>query len=535
MVLPRVHEIVLYFSSVYFNIEEKNCEEADMKKRKFALLSVVIFCCLVSSLVLGQRRQRESTDEEKILQIVHGISSHTLYDYIVELADDKYEGRLTGTEGYNASARWVASLFKKWGISPAGDNVTYLQAFPNPYTLVFPGCEVFMNVPVEGSTIKKHYLYEEEFIPGSTSASGEITADVVYVGYGVTAPELGYDEYEGMDVKGKIVLMEREVPVSTNDAELFKKWRPYSFHQYKLENAVAHGAIGMLYNYGPISNPNNAYENSFIYSHVGTAVVQDVFAGTGRTHGDVVSVIRKTLKPQSFITGKNFTIVNKTEHHADGIGYNVIGLLEGSDPELKDEVIILGGHLDHLGRCYEIMPGANDNASAVAVILGVAEALSKSPIKSKRSVLFLCFGAEEQAVAGSEFYVKNPTFPLEKTVALLNMDGVGAGYRINALAAENYPEFWGYLNKANEKYIHRIMNPSYFANIARPRLDAARFMWADVPTISLSVSGSRSYYHITKDNLDIITPEILEDLAQLLFLTVLDMGNQSSLDFRTSK
>ena len=80
-----------------------------------------------------------------------------------------------------------------------------------------------------------------------------------------------------------------------------------------------------------------------------------------------------------------------------------------------------------------------------------------------------------------------------------------------------------------------MISPSYFSNIARPRLDAARFMWADVPTISLSVSGSQSYYHITKDNLDIITPEILEDLAQLLFLTVLDMGNQNSLNFRTSK
>ena len=496
---------------------------------------VVIFCCLASSLLVGQRQQREYSDEEKILQIVHGISSHTLYDYIVELTADKYEGRLTGTEGFNTSAKWVASLFEKWGISPAGDNKTYLQAFPNPYTLVFPGCEVFMNVPVEGSTIKKHYVYEDEFIPGSTSASGEITADVVYVGYGATAPELGYDDYEGMDVKGKIVLMEREVPVSTRDAELFKKWRPYSFHQYKLENAVAHGARGMLYNYGPIGNPNNAYDGSFIYSHVGDAVVEDVFAGTGRTHEEIVDTIGETLKPQSFNTGKNFTIVNKTEHHTNGIGYNVIGLLEGSDPVLKNEVIILGGHLDHLGRCYEIMPGANDNASAIAVILGVAEALSKSPIKPKRSVMFLCFGAEEQAVAGSDFYVKNPIIPLEKTTALFNMDGVGAGDRINALAAENFPELWGYLKKANDKYIHRMISPSYFSNIARPRLDAARFMWADVPTISLSVSGSQSYYHVTKDNLDIITPEILEDLAQLLFLTVLDMGNQNSLNFRTSK
>jgi hypothetical protein len=123
-----------------------------------------------------------------------------------------------------------------------------------------------------------------------------------------------------VDVKGKIILMEREAPVSPNrDPELFKKWRPYSFHQYKLENAVAHGAKGMLYNYGPISNPNNSYDKGFIYSHVGSAVVSDVFSGTGRKHKDVVAKIRKTLKPQSFATGKTFTIKNITEHHPEGI------------------------------------------------------------------------------------------------------------------------------------------------------------------------------------------------------------------------
>lgn len=505
-----------------------------MNKRKTTLLVLLLFFWGLSSVLAGQRSGREYTEEQRILQVLHGISSHTLYGYVKELASDKYEGRLTGTEGYNASAEWVASCFKKWGISPGGDNQTYFQAFPNPYTLVFPGCQVCMNIPVDGSIVKKFYKYEDEFIPGSTSASGEITAEVIYVGYGATAPELGYDDYEGVDVTGKIVLMEREVPVSpSQNAELFKKWRPYSFHQYKLENAVAHGARGMLYNYGPIGNPNNAYDENFIYSHVGSAVVEDVFAGTGRTHKEVVNALRKTLKPQSFDTGKVFTIINKTEHHPDGTGTNVIGLLEGSDPELKNEVIILGGHLDHLGRCYEIMPGANDNASAVAVILGIAEALSKSPVKPKRSVMFLCFGAEEQAVAGSKYYLEHPVFPLEKTVALINMDGVGAGDRINVLAAENYPDLWEFLRRANDKYIHRITHPSYFSNIARPRLDAARFMWANVPTLSLSVSGSRSYYHITKDNIDIITPEILEDLAQLLFIAVLDMANQEALDFRT--
>jgi hypothetical protein len=502
-------------------------------RSKKRLSFVLTFSYLVLSFALSvQAQPAQQTDEQKLLQSLHSISSHELFDYVKELASDKYAGRLTGTEEYNACAEWVASHFKKWGIKPAGDRGTYLQGFPNPYTLIFKDCEVTLHIPYKKSVLKKHYRYEDEFIPGATSGSGEVTAEVIYVGYGATAPELGYDDYKGVDVKGKIVLMEREAPVSPNDAELFKKWRPYSFHQYKLENAVKHGAKGMIYNYGPISNPNNSYDKDFIYSHVGRVVVEDVFSGTGRNHRDVVKEIRKTLKPQSFATGKTVTIKNTTEHHPDGIGYNVIGILEGSGPELKEELIIIGGHLDHLGLCYELMPGANDNASAVAVIMGIAEAMANCPIKPRRSVMFLLFGAEEQGVVGSEYYCDNPIVPLEKTVGFINMDGVGCGDRIRALAAENYPEFWEFIKEANDKYIHRLIRTSYFANIARPRLDAARFMWKDVPTISFGVSGSRSYYHITKDDIDTITPEILEDMAQLIFVAVLDMANQDSVDFR---
>jgi Zn-dependent M28 family amino/carboxypeptidase len=226
------------------------------------------------------------------------------------------------------------------------------------------------------------------------------------------------------------------------------------------------------------------------------------------------------------------TVKNTTEHHPEGIGYNVVGLLVGSDPQLKDEIIIVGGHLDHLGKAYTLMPGANDNASAVSVMMGMAGAFHKCPIKPRRSVLFLAFGAEEQGVAGSDYYCQHPIFPLEQTVAFLNMDGVGCGDKIGALAAENYPDFWEFVNKANERYIHRVVYPSYFSNIARPRLDAARFMWKNVPTISFSVFGAPSFYHNPNDNIDTITPEILEDMAQLLFLAVLDMANQDSLDFR---
>lgn len=505
-----------------------------MKKRHvLAFLFIFLFLWPGVLSPLPQLQAPEKSGDQKILASLHSISSHELLDYVKELVSEKHGGRLTGTEGFNASALWVAGLLQKWGLRPAGDKGSYLQAFPNPYTLVFPGCEAYLHLPTNGAVVKKYYHFDDEFIPGGTSGSGELTAEVIYAGYSITAPELGYDDYAGFDVRGKIVLMEPEVPVSPGDnPELFKKWRPYSFHQYKLENAFAHGAAGMLYNYGPIGNPNNSYRQGFVYSHVGDVVVADIFAGTGRAHRETVERIKKTLKPQSFATGKTFTLKNATEHHPEGIGYNIIGCLEGSDPKLKEEVIIIGGHLDHLGYCYELMPGANDNASSVAVLLGVAEAMAQCPAKPGRSVVFLFFGAEEQGVAGSDYYLNHPPFPLEKTAALLNLDGVGCGDKINVLAGKNFPLLSAFIEKANAQYIHRAVNSSFFANLARPRLDAARFLWKNVPSLSFSVSGAPSFYHRTKDAIETITPEILEDLAQLLFVAILDLSDEPVLDFR---
>lgn len=513
-------------------------------KNMFILLVLIVFCVGLSpqaSQTQAARPKTEVTAEAKIIQAMHLISSHTLLEYVKELTSEKYGGRLTGTKEYDACAEWVADLFSKFGLKPGGENGTYFQLFPNPYTVVLPGCELSMHIPVSSKTskevVKKYYQYEDEFIPGGTSGSGEVTAEVVYVGYGVTAPELGYDDYRGVDVKDKIVLMEREVPVSPDDnRELFMKWRPYSFHQYKLENAVAHGARGMIYNYGPIVNPNNSYRENFIYSHVGEAVVQDVFAGTGRKHSEVIAAIKKKFQPQSFYTGKIFTLKNKTEHYPQGQGKNVIAILEGTDPVLKNEYILIGGHLDHVGRCPKLMPGANDNASAVAVTLGVAEAMARCALKPKRSVMFILFGAEEQAVAGSDFYVnKNPLVPLDRTICYINMEGPGSGDKISVLAGENFPGLLKFLVDANEKYIHRQLTASKFANLGRPRQDVTWFLWKGVPGVTVGSYGfdpGRPAYHNSWDNLDLITPEIMEDIAQLLFVALVKMGLENELNFR---
>ncbi len=468
------------------------------------------------------------TPEEKLVAAMHEISSHTLFDYVKELCSEKYGGRLTGTTGYDASAQWVASLLEKWEIQPAGDKNTYFQDFPNPYTLVLPGSYVILHIPLQKNTfIEKPYQYETEFVPGSTSDTGEVKAEVVYVGYGISAPELNYDDYKGMNVKGKIVLIEREVPVSPEEEpEEFKKWQPYSFHQYKVKNAHHHGAAGILYNY-LITNPNCLFIKDFILSNVGDTVVNDIFMATAKTHQDVVEKIKKTRKPQSFNTKKIVSIRNVTEHHPEDTARNVIGYIEGSDPVLKKQTVMIGGHLDHLGYNHEMMPGANDNASGAAVILGIAEAIKKSGIKPKRSIIFIFFGAEEQGVKGSEYYLQHPLVSNDKILGFFNLDSVGRGRIIEAKAGKNYPQLWEYVDEANREYVHRKITPLYFHNLARQRLDAAHFIWAGVPCISFSTTGADplpySIYHTTKDRPEILTPEIMEDLARILFITIMKM------------
>ena len=187
-----------------------------MKRHSIAAVLLAVVLAIFAPVFAVQSSQRPAppppTDEQKLLDAMHLITDIKLYDYVKELCAEKYAGRLTGTPEYNACAEWVASLLKSWGVQPVGDKGTYLQAFPNPYSLVFKGGLLTMDIPAGKDVIKKAYRYEDEFIPGGTTAGGEVTAEVIFVGYGVTAPELGYDDYQGVDVKGKIVLMDPEVP-----------------------------------------------------------------------------------------------------------------------------------------------------------------------------------------------------------------------------------------------------------------------------------------------------------------------------------
>ena len=490
-------------------------------------------CFLLIPLALFSFSLPAARENSRATQIRNGwkdISGALLMGYARELCSEKSSGRLSGTKGYDDAAAWLAVLLAKWRLVPAGDNGTYYQNFPDPYTLVLPGAELFLHAGAGGGAVHgKAYRLEKDFFPGATSGSGSVTAEVVYVGYGISAPELNFDEYKGLDVRGKIVLVEVEVPVDP-DAEPgeFAKWRPYSFHQYKVRNARDHGAAGMLYHY-PIANPNCLYIKDLVLTYVGPEVVHDIFRGSGRNHEQVVKSIRKTRRERSFASGKVMTLKNFSEHHAEGVGKNVLAFLPGSDSLLRNETIVIAAHLDHLGMNPFLTPGANDNASGVAVVMAVAQALAGMEPRPRRSVAFLFFAAEEQGVKGSEYYLQHQPPALVGVRAFINLDGVGRGRRLEALAAKNYPELWKYFAAANRELVHAAVSPSYFYNRARPRLDAARFMWAGVPTVSFSAYGAPELpypvYHTSHDRPEILTPQIMVDLGRLIFSAVIQLAD----------
>lgn len=479
----------------------------------------------------------QQTDEQLILKHFHSISSIEIAEWMAEICSPKYNGRLAGTPEYIAAAEWMAGKFKEWGIKPAGDNGSYFQWFDHPYTVVNEPGELKLQIPQkDGVTIIKSYIAPEEFYPGMNSGNGEVTAEVVWVGYGTTAPELNYDDYKNVDVKGKIVLMNRDVPFKdTRDPE-YAKWVKYCYHHYKAENAARHGAAGMLYIDGNSANPNISYIENMVVTGIGPVVLSDIFAGLGKDNKTLLDQIDKTFKPASFATGKIMTMRANTTRHPEGKTCNVAGMIEGTDPKLKEEVIIIGGHLDAVGNAGGLLvAGGLDNASGVIDIMAAAKALAASGIKMKRTVLFLLIGGEEVGLLGSKFYTRNPIFPKDKTVTYINLDMVGNGTGLAVSASESCQGLLEYFINANNKYIHRPMRTSTSRGVfyGRPRSDGLVFQADGFRTMNLSTTEGVKpvYYHLPGDDATAVTPEIMEDVAKLIYLSFIEMANAETLKY----
>lgn len=486
-------------------------------------MNLKILFTISFSVILAFVSHSQINNAESIQKSFHSISSHELLDFAIELSSDKYKGRLSGSPEYLEAAKWCAGKFAEWGIKPAS-NGSYFQEFPNEYSEVLSLGEVVYSNGSNKTTLK----FPDDYLPGSNSASGEITGNLVYVGFGISATELGYDDYKNVDVKGKIVILESGIPYTKNDTTL-AKWTPYAYHRYKFRNAVKHGAAGMIYT-NTIANPNTVHLEGFIYAHVSSDVAGRIMADAGKDYEAIKKDLQEMKIPAfSFPENQKISISAETKYFPDAKACNVVGLIEGSDPVLKNEVIIIGGHLDGQGSMGNVVfPGALDNASGVSDILGAAKTLATSEIKPKRSVLFILFGGEECGLYGSEFYAKNPIFPFEKTKLMINLDMVGNGTGFYLANGKSYPELYKHFESANNNFIHRQMEASEWSkNYGRPRSDESNFENAGIKTLGMWTRNSvfPVYYHNPKDKTNVLTPEIMEDAAKLLYLGILGLAN----------
>ena len=368
------------------------------------------------------------------------------------LADDLLEGRGTATRGYEIAARYVATQLEAIGLEPGVDGVWFQQQVPLRRSELIAegsGVEVFR----AGGKREKLAFGRDYVMSGDFRELTTVKAPVVFVGYGVTAPERGYDDYAGVDVKGKIVAFFGGAPASFAPEERAH----YSAAPVKADNAAAHDAVGILRLWsgedeksGPWSRlvqslgslgtfawlENGQAHGEFPQIHgsarLGPAASQALFTGAAVPYAEAQA------KPAPAALPIEVRMV-KRSRLADLIGTNVVGLLRGSDPALAKEYVVFSAHLDHLGigepvNGDAIYNGAIDNASGVASLIEIARAFAALPERPRRSLLFVAFTAEEAGLIGSDYFVHNPPVPLASIVADVNIDG-SSMWPFNALFA----------------------------------------------------------------------------------------------------
>jgi len=434
---------------IYYHISIQS-----MKKRAVSLL-IIILMTLASLSVSAQKNTGG----------VNSINASDLESYLSFLASPLLKGRMNGEEGLDIAANYIASQAKKIGLKPARGN-SYLQ----PYTVIEKRIDIektSVQISEEG---KNPVLIKEpifQLIPMGAS-DFEIEGDVVFAGYGINAAKYKYNDLDSLQTAGKILLIMDRAPLTPDGKKcLFEdqKWLTMMGLQMKIQMLMFTKAKAILIVTDPKSGFSSIEEEypglagdmksimtlkgqksqmfefsgmpKIIFVH--RKVADELLNGTGKTLAALQNTIDSEFKSRSFpIKGKQLKISEVSLVKEKALP-NVAGLIEGSDPVLKNEIVIFSGHMDHLGAEGGVVnPGADDDASGCSALLEMAEAFQTLPKKPLRSILFLWVSGEEVGLFGSRSYVDNPLFPLDKTVADLNMDMIGR-VKSDADTSKNHP------------------------------------------------------------------------------------------------
>ncbi|MCA9471579.1 MAG: M28 family peptidase [Nitrospirales bacterium] len=441
---------------------------------------------------------------------------------IKTLSHENFQGRQAGTVGGQKSADFVIRRFEHLGILPAGEaqegmERSWVQQRPLSATVVSD--EVTANFTVIRQSRQPYDVnlrLKADFLPVLDSPSVNVTAPVVFVGYGIDDPARGINDYQGLNVRNRIVLFLRGKPTS------YSRWVT---HEEKEQTARKHGAAGFITLTGPLLNRYEARRGLAniplaMYSAapdtrplpgiwISGNVGDTLFTSQELSLNDIQTRLNEG-KP---VPVQDLGIVAHwrwQSQKTSGKLINILGTLPGQDPVLRKEIILIGAHRDHFGKqAGLVFAGADDNASGTALLLELARLLEAHKTDLKRTIVFAAFDGEERGLLGSKLYVQNPTHPLHNIFTMINIDHVGAGNGKLTVGLTRIPQSMGARAADQAGLSERVSLYGYF-----PGGDHVPFYEAGVPTVTVVSSGTHAHFHQPSDTGDTIQPAVLERAAR---------------------
>jgi hypothetical protein len=494
------------------------------------------------------------------------------------LSSDALQGRMSLLAGDEAAVQWVASEFAKAGLEP----IAHDEAGHPSYLQTVPLIEYRGDTGASFVKLKRGdqtFQWRRPDMIGGFHDDVEITAPLVFAGYGITAPGVSYDDYQGIDARGKVVVVFEHEPQENDPHSRFNGTgnTRYATNRVKALNAQAHGALAVLV----IAEPNRKHPSNLERMnriggsvtratplpaqvivddelHIPTATMSDAAAAellrnAGTSPKDLQAAIDKDLSNHSMaLADSSVTFHVENKSRVSGVTHNVAGLLPGSDPALGAETVMITAHHDHDGASpgadgvLEIWHGADDNGSGTVGVVELAHAFAANRAKPKRSILFVVFAAEERGLLGSYYMAAHPLRPLATTRAMINFDMIGRDEapseqteglieipanttnRLNLIGAAYSPQFKNTVAQANraigldldDRFDHENALNVFF------RSDQFPFLLHDVPAFWFFTGFHPDYHHVTDTPDKIDYPKMLK-ILQLSYLSAWSFANSA--------